>query len=330
MLKIQKSLEEKIIDMYDSGFTYKEIEKELKTNSSVICKLVKGRATISERRINCLKRGRYSLSEEGRKKLSENGKKSCQKTGKVWTKPEKEFHKILNEIGIGVKFPDEIKEIFNIKDDKNPIIYFQYLIQRYICDFVYPENKIIFRVQGDFWHSNPLLYKEEDLTKIQKYNKIRDKNKKTYLEKYGWEVIDVWESDIYWRKDYVIKKAIGAVGSISGLHPEGPQFDPGIAYSNKEWSQKLKDIWFKKSKGRPKKQIKIKECLVCKKEFEVKKIGKDRETKYCSCNCYNINRRKVKNRPSKEQLLKEIKETNYCVVGRKYGVSDNAVRKWLK
>jgi len=28
--------------------------------------------------------------------------------------------------------------------------------------------------------------------------------------------------------------------------------------------------------------------------------------------------------------LKEIKETNYCAVGRKYGVSDNTIRKWLK
>jgi len=40
--------------------------------------------------------------------------------------------------------------------------------------------------------------------------------------------------------------------------------------------------------------------------------------------------RKVKNRPSKEQLLKEVEETNYCAVGRKYGVSDSAIRKWLK
>jgi len=39
--------------------------------------------------------------------------------------------------------------------------------------------------------------------------------------------------------------------------------------------------------------------------------------------------KKVKNRSSKEQLLQEIKETNYCAVGRKYGVSDNAVRKWV-
>ena len=142
-------------------------------------------------------------------------------------------------------------------------------------------------------------------------------------------MIDIWESDIYWRKDYV-KQAIGAVGSTFVLHTKGPQFDSGIAYSEEEWSKKLKDIWFKKPKGRPKKQIKLKQCLSCKKEFQVKKIGADKETKYCSHKCYNINRRKVKNRPSKEILLKEIKETNYCAVGRKYGVSDNAVRKWLK
>lgn len=47
--------------------------------------------------------------------------------------------------------------------------------------------------------------------------------------------------------------------------------------------------------------------------------------------CFDIfYKRKIKNRPPKEQLLKEIKETNYCAVGRKYGVSDNAIRKWLK
>lgn len=42
------------------------------------------------------------------------------------------------------------------------------------------------------------------------------------------------------------------------------------------------------------------------------------------------NGRKVKNRPAKDQLLKEIEELGYCGTGRKYGVSDNAIRKWLK
>ncbi len=72
-----------------------------------------------------------------------------------------------------------------------------------------------------------------------------------------------------------------------------------------------------------------------RKKYNCQKCGKEttRKRKYCNICCQENNslyQRKVKNRPSKEQLLKEIKETNYCAVGRKYGVSDNAVRKWLK
>jgi ribosomal protein S27AE len=35
-------------------------------------------------------------------------------------------------------------------------------------------------------------------------------------------------------------------------------------------------------------------------------------------------------RPPYEQLRAEIDATSYCAVGRKYGVSDNAVRKWIR
>jgi len=35
-------------------------------------------------------------------------------------------------------------------------------------------------------------------------------------------------------------------------------------------------------------------------------------------------------RPPYEQLLAEIEATSYCAVGRKYGVSDNAVRNWVR
>jgi len=64
-------------------------------------------------------------------------------------------------------------------------------------------------------------------------------------------------------------------------------------------------------------------CEECGKE------KKCRKTKLC-VSCLGVKNRKVKDRPSKEILLEEIKETNYCAVGRKYGVSDNAVRKWIK
>lgn len=35
-------------------------------------------------------------------------------------------------------------------------------------------------------------------------------------------------------------------------------------------------------------------------------------------------------RPPYEQLMEEIEATSYLAVGRKYGVSDNAVRKWVR
>jgi len=41
-----------------------------------------------------------------------------------------------------------------------------------------------------------------------------------------------------------------------------------------------------------------------------------------------LNRRKVE-RPSYEQLMNEIKQLGYSGTGRKYGVSDNAIRKWI-
>jgi hypothetical protein len=43
----------------------------------------------------------------------------------------------------------------------------------------------------------------------------------------------------------------------------------------------------------------------------------------------SINQRKVK-RPEYKQLVDEIKELGYLGTGRKYGVSDNAIRKWIK
>lgn len=73
-----------------------------------------------------------------------------------------------------------------------------------------------------------------------------------------------------------------------------------------------------------------------KKEFFCKECSKKitafAKTGLCKncCNKLMPRNMKVKNRPPKDILLNEIKETGYCAVGRKYGVSDNAVRKWLK
>lgn len=50
---------------------------------------------------------------------------------------------------------------------------------------------------------------------------------------------------------------------------------------------------------------------------------------YCSNQCRGLGRR-VTDRPSREQLAADIMAMQLTSVGKKYGVSDNAIRKWAK
>lgn len=65
-------------------------------------------------------------------------------------------------------------------------------------------------------------------------------------------------------------------------------------------------------------------CNKCGKELHSK-------TKYGLCSsCCNIIRGKVNNRPSKDELTEMIKTMSMVSIGKKYNVSDNAIRKWCK
>ena len=59
-----------------------------------------------------------------------------------------------------------------------------------------------------------------------------------------------------------------------------------------------------------------------------KKIHK--RSKMCISCSKKLQKRKIENRPDKEELLLIVKELGYCGAGRKYNVSDNTIRKWLK
>jgi hypothetical protein len=70
-------------------------------------------------------------------------------------------------------------------------------------------------------------------------------------------------------------------------------------------------------------------CELCHAEFE-KKYKRQR---FCSRRCgvrrTSAAHRRVE-RPPYERLMREIEDTSYLAVGRKYGVSDNAIRKWVR
>lgn len=49
---------------------------------------------------------------------------------------------------------------------------------------------------------------------------------------------------------------------------------------------------------------------------------------YC-INCYNISQRKIE-RPTREELKTLIRKLPFTAIGKQYGVSDNAIRKWCE
>jgi Zn finger protein HypA/HybF involved in hydrogenase expression len=83
-------------------------------------------------------------------------------------------------------------------------------------------------------------------------------------------------------------------------------------------------------------------CPNCHSQTETYSGKKKRkEKKKCECGreifktskmcleCNSIKNRKIE-RPSVEYLKEEISDLGYKAVGRKYGVSDNTIRKWIK
>ena len=99
---------------------------------------------------------------------------------------------VLNSLKI--KFEEQVY-IYH-KDDNKHRRYF-------IADFVI--GKTIIEVNGDYWHGNPLVFKQENLDKRQLEKVGKDAYKKLKLEQLGYSVIYIWEYDIKHNKDKVIE-----------------------------------------------------------------------------------------------------------------------------
>lgn len=66
------------------------------------------------------------------------------------------------------------------------------------------------------------------------------------------------------------------------------------------------------------------------KVFYCKNCGKEISRSHIRCPKCNAEVNRKVERPSYEQLKEDMKDMSMCAIGRKYGVTDNAVRKWLK
>jgi hypothetical protein len=93
---------------------------------------------------------------------------------------------------------------------------------------------------------------------------------------------------------------------------------------NKEGSQDIPSMIQEIQASRAKKS-RIKSCEYCSSSFKW-----EDEKRFCSSECYHASHRKVKDRPTKEELKRLSETLSMCEIGRMYKVSDNAVRKWLR
>jgi G:T-mismatch repair DNA endonuclease (very short patch repair protein) len=137
-----------------------------------------------------------------RAKMSASAKKRTVH-GHTGKKHSKKTLKKLSEI-TAKRFKDGIfnkKSKIHIKVEnflkKNGFDYVsEYHLKYYSLDIAFPNEKICVEIQGTFFHCDPRKYPNGPITKIQSRNFGRDKAKKKYLHKKGWNILEIWETEI--------------------------------------------------------------------------------------------------------------------------------------
>jgi very-short-patch-repair endonuclease len=238
-----------------------------------------------------LKNNPRSHSEETKKKISEIRKKYLQEN------PDKVPYKLNHSSK--ESYPEKyFTEVF--KNEGIEVVK-SFYIGLYELDFCIPNKKIDIEIDG-----NQHYYDE----KIVESDKRRNK----FLEDEGWDIIRVNWSE-YQKLSFEEKREyiLNLKNYINNLIDIKPFFET-----------------VKKEKKERKKRIEKKKKEISKKEYICKYCSNICTWKKDSCEpCYRLQSRKV-DRPSIDQLKEDIEKLGYTGTGRKYGVSDNSIRKWIK
>lgn len=180
-----------------------------------------------------------------------------------------------------------------ILDKKNIQFIPEYKISEkrsFSIDIAIPKYKIAIEINGNQHY--------EKNGNLKEYYK----NREIFIESLNWKVHQIHYSICF--DDYSISKTID---NILSNNPEIFDFDYEQYLINKLNTKKEKR--------------KMKNICECGKE-------KYYYANFCR-KCCSANSRKVE-RPPLDILIKEVKDNGYTKTGKKYGVSDNTIRKWIK
>lgn len=105
------------------------------------------------------------------------------------SKLEEDFARdFLDKLGVEYEYQFEAKEIGRF------------------YDFYLPNSRILIEIDGDYFHSNPLIYEDKDLNQMQKRNKVIDEVKNKWALLHGYPIIRIWEHDIRKNPSQVMKE----------------------------------------------------------------------------------------------------------------------------
>ena len=307
---------------HDEGNGYREICEKFGLNTSLISKakkegLLKMRSRSESNVLSCKLKPRKH-SEETKKKISEIRKNYLKEH------PDKVPY-LLNHYSKGPSYPEiYFDNIFKGKFEYETY----YPVSIYQVDIAVVNRKIAIEIDGEQHYVDK---------RIVKSNIGKDE----YLKENGWDIIRIRWSDyqkmIKEEKEIYIKNLINYIKNLIDIKPEikiikyecfncgkeiSKRSESGFCRKCYDENRSINNKDFIKIDNRENKRLRY-FCIEC----GINKV-------YCKdskcVKCYSISNRKIKDRPSLEQLIKDIEELGYRGTGRKYEVSDNCIRKWIK
>ena len=135
----------------------------------------------------------------GRNAGRKNSKKSNEKISlsKMGDLNPARIHRELFAAHIAKYRPGKVSKVEEIISKLLPKNFIQqYKFGWYSLDFADVNNKIVFEVQGCWYHSCQTCFPESPNSITQNKNIRNDKSRRTYLKNRGWFIIEIWEHEI--------------------------------------------------------------------------------------------------------------------------------------
>lgn len=313
---------DKIKELWDQGLTCPKIAKNLGVCRDIIYKYLKNNNLIPN------KMDHHNVSEETRKKISEFRKK--------YLKENPDKHPWRNNNKFKSKPCEKIKDWLKSKEINFIGEYVNHGVKdkNYSIDIAFPDKMIGIEINGNQHYNN-------DGT-LKPYYREREK----LLIKTGWKIYQIHYSLCYKIEEF--EKLFNDIINCTNIFQFN--YENYVKEKMKKKEYKCIDCKYDISKN-------ANRCLKCNTKYrntfpiEYTKPRnynnynrKKNKIRYFCLNCgvellnkckrciscYRLLSRKVKIRPTKEELQNLIKIIPMTRIGKQFGVSDNAIRKWCK